>query len=298
MTTLKEMEASDGVQRFISSCESRNLSRDTILFYSATLKPFASAFSMLPIEPEPIEEYLGSLNGSLETRYARFNTLRIFYKFLNERYEFPDPNPMIKIKAPRKQRAVIPSLNDEEITKALKATTSLRDYALLRLFLDNGIRLAEAATLQQVNVGERTIKVTGKEGEEEVPISPDVRDLLRQLGPGPVFKAYDIQQFSKSGMGTLIRRILTRAEVSTRKKGPHILRHTFARVFLMSGGDAISLKNILRHSTLTMTERYVHLWGSDIYTKHQQYSPSRLITVKPPEQRRGRGRPRKVSPES
>lgn len=285
------METRRAVDLFIASARSRNLKADTIKFYLAALDPLAEMYKALPLEPEPIESFVGSLKGGPETHYARFNALRIFYRFLEDRYEIL--NPMRKLRPPKRPRIMIPSLSDEDIAKVLHATKKLRDYALIRLFLDNGIRLSEARMLDQDDVHNEEIIVRGKTGEESVPISPDVRDLLRQLGPGPVFKANGHNRLSRIGIECIVRRRLIEAGVSTKKKGPHIFRHTFARIFLMNGGGEIALQRILRHASLTMTEKYVHLWGSDIRSVHRKFSPSRQITVKPPGERRDVGRPRK-----
>lgn len=295
MIAIKTQEAATA---FITSAESRQLSYQTIRSYRGTLNPFTARFpSELPMRPEEIESFLASLEVGQETRYTRHTHLRIFYKWTFERYDVPPEiiNPMNKIRPPRRRRLLIPSLTDDEINDALRATKTFRDYAMIRLFLDTGIRCGEAHNLMQEDVGEKSLKVSGKEGAEEVPISPEVRDMLRQLGPGAVFKGWHGKPLSEHGLNCAVRSILTRANVSTSKKGPHIFRHTFARVFLTLGGGEITLKNILRHATLTMTARYVNMWGSDVFALHQQYSPSKLVTVKPPDQRRGRGRPRKVS---
>jgi integrase/recombinase XerD len=54
---------------------------------------------------------------------------------------------------------------------------------------------------------------------------------------------------------------------------PHTFRHTFAKMYIMRGGDAFSLQAILGHSTLDMVRNYVNLWGSDLQKMHRQFSP-------------------------
>ncbi|WP_367618609.1 tyrosine-type recombinase/integrase [Shouchella rhizosphaerae] len=54
---------------------------------------------------------------------------------------------------------------------------------------------------------------------------------------------------------------------------PHTFRHTFAKFYILNGGDAFSLMQIMGHSTLDMTKKYVRLFSTDVVNKHKQYSP-------------------------
>lgn len=54
---------------------------------------------------------------------------------------------------------------------------------------------------------------------------------------------------------------------------PHTFRHTFAKLFIINGGNTLALQNLLGHSTLEMVRHYVNLWGTDLQAMHRQYSP-------------------------
>lgn len=287
--TLTTLEAVDA---FISSKRAIDATFETIKAYRGRLKPFIATFPTIPQDPREIEDYMASLRCSSETRRLTFTVLKGLYKFAQMRYGIS--NPMDQVGRPRKKRLLVESLTDEEVEDTLGIIDNLRDYALFRLFLDTGIRVGEAAPLEQNHIGENTIRISGKTGEAEVPISHEVRDMLRRLGQERVFVGR-FGPINEPGMQAIVRKWLRRAGVSGKKTGPHVLRHTFARMFLMSGGDAISLKNILRHTSLTMTDKYVHLWGADLVAKHRQFTPSRRIKAKPPDERRPRGRPRKLT---
>ncbi|MBI4371428.1 MAG: tyrosine-type recombinase/integrase [Elusimicrobia bacterium] len=58
---------------------------------------------------------------------------------------------------------------------------------------------------------------------------------------------------------------------------PHTLRHTFAVLYVRSGGDSFSLQEILGHSTLEMTRRYVHLARRDVAEQHKKFSPMEFL---------------------
>lgn len=54
---------------------------------------------------------------------------------------------------------------------------------------------------------------------------------------------------------------------------PHTFRHTFAKLFILNGGNTLALQNLLGHSTLDMVRHYVNLWGTDLQAMHRQFSP-------------------------
>jgi len=54
---------------------------------------------------------------------------------------------------------------------------------------------------------------------------------------------------------------------------PHTFRHTFAKLFIINGGNTLALQNLLGHSTLEMVRHYVNLWGTDLQAMHRQFSP-------------------------
>jgi site-specific recombinase XerD len=79
------------------------------------------------------------------------------------------------------------------------------------------------------------------------------------------------------GIQQVVRRLKTRIGV-TGRLSPHSLRHTFARSYLVNGGDVFSLQRILGHTTLDMVKRYVALADVDLVTRHAVASPAdRLI---------------------
>ena len=54
---------------------------------------------------------------------------------------------------------------------------------------------------------------------------------------------------------------------------PHTLRHTFAKKWILNGGDVFSLQKILRHSSMDMVRRYVNLFSNEVQKQHDRFSP-------------------------
>ena len=68
-----------------------------------------------------------------------------------------------------------------------------------------------------------------------------------------------------------------KAEIVGVRVSPHTLRHTFAVLYIRNGGDSFSLQEILGHSTLDMTRRYVHLARRDVAEQHKKFSPMEFL---------------------
>jgi len=65
----------------------------------------------------------------------------------------------------------------------------------------------------------------------------------------------------------------SKARLEGVRVSPHTFRHTFAKMYILRGGDPFSLQSLLGHSTLDMVRHYVNLWGSDLQKMHRQFSP-------------------------
>ena len=158
----------------------------------------------------------------------------------------------------------------------------VRDRAILLLFLDTGLRLSELAELRLADLrADGSLKVMGKGSRERiVPVGTAARQALvrylreRGADPGePIFRARRGGPLGGRGIQQLFRRLKLRAGLSGRCS-PHTMRHTFARAYLVNGGDAFSLQRILGHATLDMVKRYVALADTDVSQRHRTASPA------------------------
>ncbi|MFC7147792.1 tyrosine-type recombinase/integrase [Cohnella cellulosilytica] len=69
------------------------------------------------------------------------------------------------------------------------------------------------------------------------------------------------------------------ANIQGTRGSAHTFRHTMAKFYLLSGGDAFSLQQILGHTSIEMTQRYIDLFSSDIHNQHSKASPVEFITT-------------------
>ncbi|MHB8958350.1 MAG: tyrosine-type recombinase/integrase [Candidatus Limnocylindrales bacterium] len=193
------------------------------------------------------------------------------------------------LRRPRVPRRLIAPFTDAELQRML-ALAEPRERAVVLLLLDTGLRLAE---LLQLRVGDLrpdgTVRVMGKGSKERiVPVGATARRAVVRYVAGRGARAGDALFVGARG-GPIQRRTLQRALADLGRRAgvgtrcsPHTFRHTFARSFLVNGGDVFSLQQILGHTTLDMVRRYVSLTEADLVARHRVASPAdRLARGRP-----------------
>ncbi len=215
-------------------------------------------------------------------------------------------NIMQRLKLPKLPKIQPEPLSEEEIKRVLEeclyhTLESLRNYSMMMLFLDTGLRLSELMNLKQSKIdfalGEMTILGKGNK-ERKVPIGSQAKkamiDYLSKERPDPqspqiednVYLSAQGYQISSTVIQKVFQRVRKAAGVP--RLHPHMCRHTFSVRYLIHGGDVFSLQKILGHSSLQMTQRYVNLASSDVKDKHRRFSPMDNLNFRGS----SRGRPR------
>jgi integrase/recombinase XerC/integrase/recombinase XerD len=185
------------------------------------------------------------------------------------------------LRRPRVPHKVIEPVADD-VLRRLLAICSPRDRAIVLLMIDTGLRVSEVAALRLGDLRpDGTLKVQGKGSKERiVPVGATARTAIvryiGQRGPGRPDDALWLGrkgEISARGLQHMVRRLKARLGV-TGRLSPHSLRHTFARSYLVNGGDVFSLQRILGHTSLDMVKRYVALADVDLVTRHAGASPA------------------------
>jgi len=271
------MKTLAALQAFLDNRRAQNISPTTIEWYSGLLGKFNQVCAEIPKDPQKIESFLAglvSLKRSEETIHDYFRALRAFFRFIADRCDVP--NPMAKIRPPRRRKKLRATLEPDDVWRLLYSATDLRDKTLLTLIADNGIRSGELRSLRKRNIKTDTITVYGKCGEREVPISEETRRLLLSLAADigqddHVFQGHK-GPLGRHGVYQIVRKYMRQAGITGPKLGPHRIRHGFGKNFLVSGGDLRSLQLIMGHTNITTTEEYTALTSSDILAKHRQFN--------------------------
>lgn len=278
------MSTAQAVEDLLNS--KKDLSPETIRWYTGHFFPFEKEFPELPLKPEPIEKHIFALDTTPEYRHGRFRALRVLYLFLERRHRLPvDPrygviNPIREIKAPKVPRKLPASLDMTELQALINACQTPQEQALIALLADCGIRVGEIVSLTREKIGEDFIFVKGKTGERQVSISPELRDILLALVPsGPVCLNHLGEPFTESGIYQVIRDLLNRAGIEKRHMGPHLLRHTFGRQSIAAGADLVTVQHQLGHTDIRTTRIYTELSSEDVHKRHQETTPFKQLKL-------------------
>ena len=273
------MRTSESVELFLLSRQDRMLSENTISLYQWVLKKLQAEFpNSLPTtryELRPLFSKQSYLSPASQ-RTIR-DRLRVFWTWLEDE-GICDSNPLVKMPFPRMQRTVPRVLSKDETLRLLEAAPNRRDYAILVLFLDTGLRVGELASLTRKNARPDGLTVYGKVGPRVVPISPNVYELLNQQGDERGFWIGSNGPLTRCGLQQIVRACMLRAGFSPPKIGPHTLRHTFGVQYMVNGGDVASLQHIMGHTKVETTMLYVHMSNSLVTQQHRKFSPMSNVT--------------------
>jgi integrase/recombinase XerD len=232
--------------------------------------------------------------------------IRVWKAFFNWCYQedLIPTNPAGRLKPPKAPQRVTPTFTDEHIEMMIAVCDTstpfgFRDYVILLLLLDTGIRLAEIAGLTLADIHDGYIKVTGKgRKDREVGIHPDVSKLLwkyvhKYRKPAdPDERALFIGRkgvMTSVGIGLVIKRIQRESGLSDIKLTPHVFRHTHSKMYMDNGGDLFKLSRELGHSSVQVTKIYLEDFGSTEARKdHNSYTPLSFMHLKKNTKRRTR----------
>lgn len=222
-------------------------------------------------------------------------SLRAFFNWLYQN-DYTDENRLKNLRPPKPTEEEIEILRPEQVQAVLNAcsprtSSGCRNRAMVMLMLDAGLRLEEVATLLMANVhiADGWLRVKGKGNKERVvPFGRNLQQVLTRyvttFRPEPTCQPetflLTLRRESLTGYGiqTIIQRLGPRAEIPGLHA--HLLRHTFATNYLLYNcGDAFRLQQILGHTTLEMTRRYVHMAGREQALMTTKISPTDRLGV-------------------
>lgn len=256
-----------------------------------------------------IRSWLADLaySGLSNTTLARkLQSVRSFYNYL-VRFRGLPANPAKGLKSPRPAKPLptfIPSpqtrtmfdLAAKEESENLPAPPlekfkRTRDRLIVLMIYSTGMRAAEIVGLKDADVdtGRCELKVLGKRNKErKIPIGPELSEAIARyrrlraelspiLGCAPSGGSFFIRPDGTPVYYGLVYRAvkveLTDARVSSPKRSPHVLRHSFATDMLNNGADLAAVQKLMGHASLATTQRYTHLSLKEIKDNYRQAHP-------------------------
>jgi integrase/recombinase XerC len=262
-----------------------------------------------------IRAYLAELYRLGQSRASvarKLSAVRTFVRFLR-REGWIDDDPVVLALSPRREQKVPAHLSVDEMTRLLDApdrSTGLgrRDRAILELFYASGLRLSELVglDLEDVNLQERIVRVTGKGNKERlVPFNTSAQRALRTWYTDRAWLCATRDPRSRAVAGSAqprtrglrlkgdgeplfvnargtrltgrsVQRLVARyvSSCSTRFGiSPHALRHSFASHLLQRGADLRAIQELLGHVQLSTTQRYTHINAAQLLEVYRKAHP-------------------------
>lgn len=217
-------------------------------------------------------------NNSSATRARKASALKRFYYYLNVKAEMPyriAENPVEHLDTPRiknKQPRFLTLDQSLQMLSSIESKNRERDYCIICLFLNCGMRLSELVGLNLIDYSEenRTLRLFGKGSKERIVylnnacISAlnDYLVIRRSVTSEEkaMFLSARETRITRRRVQQIVEEMLERAGLSNLGITTHKLRHTAATLMYQHGGvDTLVLRDVLGHKSIATTEIYTHL---------------------------------------
>lgn len=290
------MQLQDAITGFTLHCYARGLSEQTVAWYEAQLRVFSRYVEELQltdaatIKREHLVNFMATQRAKNLSTHSLYNyataVRQLFFYLASEGYI--ELNPAEKLPIPKKAKKVINTFSDQQLKSILSAPnrktyTGLTHYTVMLTLLDTGLRVSELTSLEdgKVHIKEGFMVVHGKgDKERAVPLGKKVSAALfkyRSVRPEPIFGHFFVggngRPYSRDSVHGFIKHYGKQFNIKGVRVSPHTFRHTFAKRYLMNGGDVFSLQKILGHSSLAVVQNYVHMASDDVLVQHKRFSP-------------------------
>lgn len=215
---------------------------------------------------------------SSSSRARKLSAIKSFYKYLTVRTKQLTENPVADLEYPKIRKSLPKYLTFEQSASLLQAVSGQnekRDYAILMLFLNCGIRRSELVGLNLTDVYEDRIRVVGKGNKERfVYFGSACRKAIdaylvernqKVLSDNrALFGSRDNNRISVTAVHRLVKKALLKAGLDSTQFSAHKLRHTAATMMLSGGVDVKTLQEVLGHENLNTTQIYTHIENTEL----------------------------------
>lgn len=214
-------------------------------------------------------------NNQSAARARKCSSLKGFFDFLYSKKHLINSNPIAQLEVPKRKKALPKYLTLEqsiELLNAVEGKYKERDYAILTLFLNCGLRVSEMSGLNYTDIRtDNTMRVVGKGNKERVVYlnSACIDAISDYMKVRPVdgvkdkkalFISRNNQRMSVKTIQAMVYKYLAKIGLDAQGYSCHKLRHTAATLMYQHGGvDVRVLKEVLGHENLGTTEIYTHL---------------------------------------
>ena len=245
--------------------------------------PFIAAISLTDIygymtylsrERERFHNSEASEKGlNAASRARKLACIRSFFNYLCNKVHLLEENPCKDMDTP-KQKKSLPhylTLNESiSLLESVEGQNRERDYCILTLFLNCGLRISELIGLNRTDIQDDHVRVLGKGNKVRVVyLNQACKDALAQYlavrrpisgrDKNALFLSGQDKRISRSMVHALVKKHLSEAGLDATQYSAHKLRHTAATLMLQNGVDVKAVQEVLGHEHLNTTEIYTHV---------------------------------------
>ncbi len=225
-------------------------------------------------------------NSKAATRARKVSSIRVFFNYLCNKAGLIEKNPAQNLETPKLDKRIPKYLTLDDSKKLLEVVNDMddrnkeRDYAIITLFLNCGMRLSELVgiNIKDINFNDQKLNVIGKGNKERtiylnsacmnavnkyLAVRP--HDNVKYDSKDALFLSERRERISNRTVQYIVKQELKRAGLDTNKYSVHKLRHTAATLMYKYGNvDIRALQELLGHESIATTEIYTHVDNSQI----------------------------------
>ena len=230
------------------------------------------------------------LGISASSRARKLSAIKSFYKYLTVRTKQLQENPVADLEYPKLRKSLPKYLTMDQCAKLLSSVSGAnekRDYAILMLFLNCGIRRSELVGLNMSDVYEDRIRVVGKGNKERfvyfgTPCRKAIDAYMAErtqkvlTDNRALFGSRNGNRISVTAVHRLVDKALKQAGLDSTQFSAHKLRHTAATMMLSGGVDVKTVQEVLGHENLNTTQIYTHIENTELKIAAQANPISKL----------------------
>lgn len=212
------------------------------------------------------------------SRARKVATIRSYYKYLTVKAKVLTNNPIQDLDSPKVKKTLPRYLSLDESIKLLESVDGKnkeRDYCILTIFLNCGLRISEIVGLNLGDIQADHIRVLGKGNKERIVFMNDsvasalnsyieVRRSIAAIDKNALLLSNRRKRMSREAVHSMVKNTLLKAGLDPTLYSSHKLRHTAATLMLQNGVDVRTLQEILGHEHLNTTQIYTHVDNAEL----------------------------------
>ena len=292
----------EGFKEFTTHCKIKNLAEKTLVYYQAYFTKFETFLDAMAVKhiaeitKPTIDNYILYLKEETEVNDITVNTSLRAVRAIIYYWQSLGYCPTFKIMLIKADKKMKETYSDSELRLLLEKPdmkkgggdfSEYRNWVVINFLLATGVRVGELVSLQIGDVDFEDAIVKVKRGksrcERHLPLSKTITKILMEFvsirdGEADSFlfcNSYG-QRLDENSCKHIINSYNKRRGVC--KTSLHLFRHTFAKNWILNGGDIFRLQKILGHSSIETVREYVNMFSNDLKRNFDDFNPLETIS--------------------